>query len=278
VVNPPSPETFTREPEHLSALERSRSATWPLALALVVGLTIGFAGGYGTGMRERPAPTVSAPAPGGTPAPAGREFTESAVNEAPKAAAPPAKPKAAAPPAPTPALPQKSEVRRTTSTSESGGRLLVRSTPAGARVFVDGKDQGRTPAVVRDLAHGSHRVRLTHDGYSTEERGIVITTSRPSQSLTIPLQRASNIAQARTPSATPVSASRFSGELSVISRPAGASVFLDNKIVGTTPLSIPGVAAGSHAIRLERDGYRRWTSAIRVVANEQNRVTASLEK
>jgi hypothetical protein len=264
VVSPPSPETFTREPEPLSALERSRSATWPLALALVVGLTIGFAGGYGTGMRERPAPTVPAAAPAATPA--GREFTESAVTTAaPKAAAPSATPKAAAPPAKAPAPPKRAEVRSTKATSEGSGRLLVRSTPAGARVFVDGKDQGRTPAVVRDLAHGTHRVRLTHDGYSTEERGVVITTSRPSASLTIPLQRTGNVAPVRTPAATPASASRFSGDLTVISRPAGATVFLDNKIVGTTPLSMPGVAAGSHAIRLERDGYRRWSSAISVV-------------
>ena len=32
-----------------SALERSRSALWPLALALIVGIAIGFAGGYGVG-------------------------------------------------------------------------------------------------------------------------------------------------------------------------------------------------------------------------------------
>jgi hypothetical protein len=38
------------------------------------------------------------------------------------------------------------------------------------------------------------------------------------------------------------------------------------------------VAAGEHAVRLEYDGYRRWTSSVRVVASEQNRVTASLER
>jgi hypothetical protein len=43
-------------------------------------------------------------------------------------------------------------------------------------------------------------------------------------------------------------------------------------------MSLSSVAAGSHAIRLEREGYRRWTSAVRVVASEQNRVTASLER
>jgi hypothetical protein len=53
---------------------------------------------------------------------------------------------------------------------------------------------------------------------------------------------------------------------------------MDGKLIGTTPVSLHAVPAGSHAIRLEHDGYRRWTSAIRVVSNEANRITASLER
>jgi len=37
----------------VSALERSRSALWPLALALIVGVAIGFASGYGAGNHDR---------------------------------------------------------------------------------------------------------------------------------------------------------------------------------------------------------------------------------
>jgi hypothetical protein len=55
-------------------------------------------------------------------------------------------------------------------------------------------------------------------------------------------------------------------------------VYLDGKLLGKTPFSLPVVPAGDHAIRLERDGYRHWSSSIRIVASEQNRVTASLER
>ena len=68
------------------------------------------------------------------------------------------------------------------------------------------------------------------------------------------------------------------GALVVDSRPSGARVFVDGKAAGTTPLEVGSVDAGSHALRLELDGYQRWTSAIRVVAGERNRVTASLER
>jgi hypothetical protein len=64
----------------------------------------------------------------------------------------------------------------------------------------------------------------------------------------------------------------------VDSRPTGAKVYLDGKLMGDTPLSLQTVAVGEHAVRLEREGYRRWLSSVRVVASEQNRVTASLER
>jgi hypothetical protein len=43
-------------------------------------------------------------------------------------------------------------------------------------------------------------------------------------------------------------------------------------------VSLRQVAAGSHVIRLEREGYRRWSASVRIVAAERNRVTASLER
>jgi len=64
----------------------------------------------------------------------------------------------------------------------------------------------------------------------------------------------------------------------VESRPAGAKVFIDGKLSGTTPLVLPQIGAGEHAVRLEHDGYQRWSSSVRVMSGERNRVTASLEK
>jgi hypothetical protein len=157
------------------------------------------------------------------------------------------------------------------------GRILVRSRPAGARVTVDGKDYGSTPATVRGLPYGAHQVKVVRDGYAPEDRRVVVTVARPAQSMTLELEplRAAAAARGQTPVATE---GRFVGALAVDSRPTGAKVFVDGALVGTTPVALPAVAAGSHAIRLEHDGYRRWSSSVRIVASEQNRVTASLER
>ena len=109
-----------------------------------------------------------------------------------------------------------------------------------------------------------------------EERRVVVSASRPAQSLTLELAPVRTAASSR-PQA-PAAPERFVGALAVDSRPTGAKVFMDGNLVGTTPMALPSVPVGSHAIRLEHDGYRHWSSSVRVVASEQNRVTASLER
>jgi eukaryotic-like serine/threonine-protein kinase len=259
---------------------RPRTNRVAMMLMLVIGVAAGFLIGYFVRPRTLPAAFVAEPvAPSKTraaapaaesAAPPGREFTESAVPDSSKPADAAARDADAARPKPE-------------ATAANIGRVLVRSTPAGANVFVDGRDAGVTPVAVRDLAPGAHRIRIVLDGYAPAEERIVVTASRPAQSIIGPLAAARAVAslgsQSRTPApSTPATMGRFTGILLVESRPAGARVFLDNTPVGTTPLVLNTVRAGEHAVRMERDGYRRWSSLVRVVANERNRITASLER
>lgn len=255
-----------------ATIERTGTAVWPLMLAIVVGISIGFALGYGVGTRQRGLPSESAAdlassaaATSGTSA---REFTETAVREPEGRAAIAA-----------PGNPEDSGVtgrsERAAAAPEAPGRLLIRSTPAGARVFVDGRDVGLTPQTVRGVTGGAHTVRVARDGYVAQQRRVVISADRPAQSLAIDLARARPAS--RAPS-TPATRGRPPAAMRVESRPAGANVFLDDKLVGRTPLQLDDVDAGEHAVRLELDGYRGWTSSVRVVAGERSRVAASLER
>ena len=268
------------QPEPVSALEQSRSAVWPLALALIIGLGglgLGFGGGYAVGIRDRSAPAIAAlSTPAAAPRTAAiqpaREWTEGAVNEGGAEVRP--KPATATDQA---ALDRSDRGVRPEADATALGRLLIRSRPAGARVFVDGRDRGQTPATVPGLGRGTHRIRLLRDGYATEDRRVVITASGSAQSVTIALTRAAQPIRASAPAAS-ATTGQFVGALAIDSRPQGAAVFIDGKLAGATPLNVPVVPAGEHAVRLEREGYRRWASSVRVVASGQNRVTASLEK
>jgi hypothetical protein len=76
---------------------------------------------------------------------------------------------------------------------------------------------------------------------------------------------------------TPVaSALATPGSIEVESRPAGAEVALDGRIVGTTPLLIPDVTEGTHVVGIELAGFSRWATSVYVNKGERARVGASL--
>ena len=203
-------------------IEQTRSAVWPLMAALVIGLAIGFAGGYGIGTtRDHTTPLAEAQlSPSATAPVAGRDATEMAVTPKP------------VPPASVAAAPRTPPRETQKAPQGSNGAADHRSTPPVERRSAAARQEPERP------------------------------TTRP-----------------RTTTPVPTGTSgEFVGRLSVDSRPVGARVFLDNKQIGVTPMAMPSIRAGEHAIRLERDGYRHWTSTVRIVAGEQNRVTASLDR
>jgi len=88
-----------------------------------------------------------------------------------------------------------------------------------------------------------------------------------------PAAPANGAAQARS-SKEPVP---YVGALTVDSEPAGSAVFVDREFVGQTPLELTGLRVGSRVVRVERDGYDRWTTAVLVAADKQTRVSARLQ-
>ena len=240
---------------------------WPIGLACVVGLAIGFGVGYTVGSRDgvRVNQTAGAPAapvaPATAAAPTERPFTEGSVETRPTAEPKPQVERRLPPDEGAPVVP-------------FSGRVVVRSTPSGARVFVDGRDRGATPATVTDLARGEHRVRLVYEGYTTAERRVVLSPARPAQALTVPLAK---VPVAPKPGASPEPRAS-TGSLLIDSRPTGATVLVDGRVVGKTPLTLPDVTAGDHGVRLELVGHRPWTGSIKVEGGTSNRVGGSLEK
>jgi hypothetical protein len=79
-----------------------------------------------------------------------------------------------------------------------------------------------------------------------------------------------------TPPAAPAPSPGFRGSLTVRSSPEGALVFVNGAQVGVTPLVLEDQAAGSRAVRVELDGYERWSTATRIVANQSTAVVAEL--
>jgi serine acetyltransferase len=53
---------------------------------------------------------------------------------------------------------------------------------------------------------------------------------------------------------------------------------VDGRVVGATPIVLKDVPAGSHVVRVESNSYQLWSAAARVVADQQTRVIATLQR
>jgi hypothetical protein len=76
----------------------------------------------------------------------------------------------------------------------------------------------------------------------------------------------------------PAGPSGFVGSLSIASVPPGATVFVNGRRVGVTPLELHDRRAGSLALLVTREGFRRWTASVQVSAGELTKVNATLQR
>lgn len=124
--------------------------------------------------------------------------------------------------------------------------LEVSSTPAAARVFVDGEFKGVTPMTVSGLPRGEHKLKVDLKGYESQERPVSISTS----------------GKIREDAALV----RNSGTMVLITSPAGVEAFVDGETAGVTAASAEGgsvseplradlLSRGEHTLQLTRRGF-----------------------
>jgi eukaryotic-like serine/threonine-protein kinase len=298
-IEPPAPavpddsrlfSTFGDVPDRTPTADQAEAQTHTppfvvLALTLGLGLAIGAAGGYLVGQRsgERAAQralggTTTADFP--PDAPASSAVTPGTDRPAASASPAPATEPVSPPPAPVPdtgkpaAAPPAPEAEARPRPA-AVGHLVIRSTPARAGVMIDGSWRGRTPLTVRGLTVGTHAVRVVEDGYISETRRVVVD-ARPAGT-TVSFQLARVRGADRTTSAAPRPGAT-TGRLLLESRPSGAAVLIDGRVVGTTPLVLSDLEPGPRQVRIELPGHRPWTTTATVVAGQRVRVAASLEE
>jgi hypothetical protein len=97
---------------------------------------------------------------------------------------------------------------------------------------------------------GTYTLKITYPGYNDHTESI-ITKSGGNYPVSV------NLVQVQT-----------TGSLSVSSNPSGASVYVDTVYQGTTPVTIPQLAAGSHTVRLTLTGYTEYSGPVTVTAGQ----------
>jgi hypothetical protein len=125
------------------------------------------------------------------------------------------------------------------STLAQGG-LILKSTPPGAAVTVDGKSRGNTPCSLDDLSAGPHGVRLELAGYENVQFN---TSIQPGEFTDLGVRKLD----------------RSTGTLLVQSEPQDCSFVLlsgETEIRrGRTPEQIPNLPTGSYTVQLTKPGW-----------------------
>lgn len=170
------------------------------------------------------------------------------------------------------------------------GNVSFTSTPPGARIFIDGADQGVvTPNTAMNVPAGDHTYVLKLAGYNDYSGTVSVVTGQtaavtatlivacvPVWKCEIPLNgyETDGCGNRR---ANPACNPPQIGNISFTSTPPGAEIFLDGIDQGVkTPNTVSSIPVGTHAYMLRLAGYNDYTGSIDVTLNQTAAVTASL--
>lgn len=127
----------------------------------------------------------------------------------------------------------------------------------GSNIFINNQDKGKSP----------YNGRLTEGLYEIEARK---ASYRPSLiSINISKGQHQNIT---LPATTPIY-----GVLNVNSRPVGANVYVDGKLLGTTPDVFNNILIGQRKIKITKDGYETYSKTINIPEDQTLNVSAILQ-
>ena len=137
------------------------------------------------------------------------------------------------------------------------GSLEVTSNPEGANILLDLIDYGVTPKSIPQIKTGMQNLILNYPGYERLQKRIMVSEG---ESVVV-----SEYLVPKT------------GSLSILSEPVGANVYLDNQMMGVTPLNLDGLNVKDYIIRLDLSDFQNIERRVTVQYNENTTQKYTLE-
>ena len=132
--------------------------------------------------------------------------------------------------------------------NSNAGLLVIHSTPSGATVTVDGRNEGITPLSLNQIGRGDRDIFLQLPGYEPYRNTVSVaptTTARVDAVLT-PLP----------------------GGLGIVTVPNGARVYVDGEYKGEAPINIRGIEPGAHNVRVDLRGHAADSRTVQIGRGE----------
>jgi hypothetical protein len=131
------------------------------------------------------------------------------------------------------------------------GSLNVTSGNVNAAVFIDGKKEGTTPAIINNILIGKHEIKLQAEGYKPNTQTVNIPEGKIFE-LNATLQEEDK-----------------TGSLRITANTA-ASVSVDGRHVGYTSITVNNLLLGEKKVSFESSGYKRLTKTATILPGNNN--------
>lgn len=135
------------------------------------------------------------------------------------------------------------------------GYYAVNSTPAEAKVYLDGIFVGNTPLARTEIESGNHTFKLEYDLYHTETREVEFKDG-DDKNISFELKPAF-------------------GQLKIDSDPTGAELYINGKSVGKTPYEDEKIPSGKYRVLLKK---KLWSEIEEEIEITDNQLTEKLFK
>jgi formylglycine-generating enzyme required for sulfatase activity len=129
------------------------------------------------------------------------------------------------------------------------GNLLVRSTLDDIQLSIDDQDPVTVPGTISEISRGAHKLEFAKYRYFTLQQEVEIEGLGKTQAIDISLQPAW-------------------GQVEFTTVPEGAELFIDQRLIGQTPLSAEVLETGSQ-LTLKAPGYKTLQQQVRVKAGSK---------
>jgi len=142
------------------------------------------------------------------------------------------------------------------------GSIQVTSNPSGAVATLDGGSWQYTPCTFTSVIAGaSHTIQVSLSGYQPYTTTAYVAGG---QTAYVNINLVPNPPYPNT------------GSLNVATTPKGADLYVDGRYLAQSPGVIPGLAPGSHSVRLHKAGYDEYVNTVTVYAGQQTTVSVTM--
>ena len=138
------------------------------------------------------------------------------------------------------------------------GTLVCDCDPAGAEVYLNGISIGEAPLRKEHIKAGVYTLTFKSPGYEDSTETITIKKE-------VILTMAEKMAQAR-------------GSIKLDSVPQGASVLLDGKAAGVTPVTLTRVSGGKHKISFDKDYFEPSEQSVDTLPGASEEIHVQLKR